>query len=93
MDVEDLGDLDGMLFAYDQPVVTTFGMRNTLIPLDIAFFDEQGELVGSLEMVPCTADPCPLYASPAPFRWALEAPAGLLTGLGLGDRLEISAQG
>lgn len=76
MQVEDLGDLDGMLFDLGGTAVHTFTMRNTLIPLDIVFFDRQGAGVGMLEMTPCRAEPCPGYAIDGPSAYALEVPAG-----------------
>jgi uncharacterized membrane protein (UPF0127 family) len=91
MEVDDLGDLDGMLFVYAVPTTAQFFMKNTLIPLDIAFFDAEGRLIDVLEMVPCDESPCPLYGPSQPFRWALEAPAGSLRGLRPGDRLEFRA--
>lgn len=76
MQVVDLGDLDGMVFDQGEERRTTFTMRNTLIPLDIAFFDADGTGVALLQMVPCETDPCPSYDAGVPFRYALEVPAG-----------------
>lgn len=81
MFVEDLGDLDGMLFVFEEERSGAFWMKNTLIALDIVFFDDDGGFVGGLSMVPCEADPCPLYDVGLPYRFALEAPAGDLVDL------------
>ena len=75
-EVEDLGDLDGMLFAFPEPRAASFGMLNTVLPLDIWWFDESGVLIGSTEMTPCPQAPCVSYASPGPVKWALETPLG-----------------
>jgi uncharacterized protein len=76
MEVSTLGDLDGMLFVWDETVSSAFTMRNTLIPLHIAFFAESGELVDLVEMTPCEAEPCPVYPASGPFRYAVEVPLG-----------------
>lgn len=76
--VTDLGPLDGMLFTFPSPTDTRFWMKDTPIPLDIAFFDAAGRLVTSLTMPVCAADPCPTYAAAGPYVWALETPAGHL---------------
>lgn len=76
--VTDLGDLDGMLFDLREERAVAFTMRNTLIPLDIFFFDAEGEWVGALEMTPCEMEPCPSYQIEHPARYALEVPAGSL---------------
>jgi uncharacterized membrane protein (UPF0127 family) len=81
MFVEDLGDLKGMLFVFDGIRTGGFWMKNTLIPLDIAFFDDAGAVVDVLTMVPCEADPCPSYTPVGAYRYALEAPAGTLEDL------------
>ena len=75
MGVEDLGDLDGMLFDLEAERVATFTMRDTLIPLDIVFFAADGTGRVMLRMEPCTAEPCPTYPSGGPARYALEVPA------------------
>lgn len=47
MGVTTLGALDGMLFVFDTPRQPPAGMfmKDTLIPLDAAFFDEHGQLI------------------------------------------------
>jgi hypothetical protein len=75
--VTDLEDLDGMLFfwRHDGDV---FWMKNTRIPLDIVWFNEDGTYKDRASMVPCTQDPCQTYA-PADgfdFRYAIEANSG-----------------
>ena len=69
-------EIDGMLFAYDVPTSVSYGMLDTLIALDIWFFDAGGALVGTTEMEPCPESPCPAYASPGSIRWVLETPRG-----------------
>jgi uncharacterized membrane protein (UPF0127 family) len=51
-------------------------MKNTLIPLDVAFFTVEGVLVDLLRMEPCTADPCPIYQPRGEYRYALETEVG-----------------
>lgn len=70
--------IDGMLFAFGEPATTTFGMRDTLIALEIWWFDGEGRLLGSADMEPCSATPCTGYASPGEIAWALETPSGEL---------------
>lgn len=80
MGVEALPDgVDGMLFAYEIARPAAFHMKDTVIPLDIWWFDGDGALLGSARMEPCTGDSCVSYGSPGPVRWVLETPAGSLS--------------
>jgi uncharacterized protein len=83
MGVTDLGGLDGMAFRYDDADRRTFWMKNTLLPLSIAFVGEDGSVVGSADMTPCQADPCPSYGPDEPFVVAIEVAQGRLTELGI----------
>ena len=66
----------GRLLYFAEDVGSGFWMKDTLIPLDIAFFTASGELIEVISMVPCEADPCELYRPSLPFRFALEADPG-----------------
>lgn len=74
----------GMLFVFPDSEPRTFWMKDTLIPLDILFFDDAHQLVAIHEDVPpCRADPCPVYPSIAPARYVLELNAGVAAKLGV----------
>ncbi len=78
MGVTDLGDVDGMLFFWRHDG-DSFWMKDTLIPLDIVWFNEDGTYKDRASMVPCTETPCPTYApDDLDFRFAIEAPIGAL---------------
>ena len=67
-------------------------MKNTLVPLDILYFDTDRRLVSmQLDVPPCKTDPCPVYPSSAPARYVLELSAGAArrTGVEVGDELKI----
>jgi hypothetical protein len=66
----------GMLFLYPRAERRSFWMRDTHIPLAIAFLDARGRILRMLRMEPCEADPCPLYNPGLAFRSALEVNAG-----------------
>ena len=73
--VEELpAEIDGMLFVWETPTPTVFGMKDTLIPLALWFFDDEGALLGTHAMTPCAGEPCPAYPTPGPVRWAIETP-------------------
>jgi hypothetical protein len=83
MYVTDLGGPDGMIFRYDSPNTSAFWMKNTVMPLSIAFYDQGGAYLDGFDMAPCTADPCPTYPTPANFADAIEVPQGMLDELGI----------
>ena len=68
----------GMLFVYDQPSILVFWMKNTFIPLSVAFFNEKKELLEILDMPvpPQSAKYYPLYQSTRPASYALEMNRG-----------------
>lgn len=78
MNRTELPEGTGMLFVFEEEAMRHFWMKNTLIPLDIAFFNAKKELVALKTMEPCTADPCPKYSSSRSAQYALELPAGYL---------------
>ena len=66
---------DGMLFVFPADTLDGFWMKNTLVPLTIVFFDENGARVRKLSMTPCRTESCPVYYPRRLYRSALELPA------------------
>ena len=89
MGVEELDPLDGMLFTFGSERERTFWMKDTLIPLDIAFFDADGFLVSVTSMETCLDGDCPNYPSNGPAQFALEVPRGVFADLAIDARLVI----
>lgn len=76
----------GMLFVFPVSAGHCFWMKNTLIPLSIAFIDERGKIVSIDEMAPQTENShCPA----APVRYALEMNSGWFKAKGLKPGLVI----
>ncbi len=63
---------DGMLFVFPYDTTGGFWMKNTLVPLTIAFFDADGRRVRKLSMTPCRQESCPIYDPRRRYRFALE---------------------
>lgn len=77
----------GMLFIHDVQAPQAYWMKNTKIPLDILYFDENRTLVAQQRNVPpCSlGDACPAYPSNVPARYVLELNAGQADKLNLQD--------
>ena len=77
---------DGMLFVFDQPGQQCFWMRNTLIPLSVAFIGDDGSVVNIDDMKPQTLDS---HCSAKPVRFVLEMNEGWFAkrGIKAGSRL------
>ncbi len=67
-----------MLFIVKPPKRAYMWMKNTLIPLDVLFFDQEGRFINGHQMTPCQADPCKLYSSGALVSHVLEVNVGFL---------------
>lgn len=74
MNRDQLPEDQGMLFVFTTPRILSFWMRNTFIPLDIAFINEKGIIVDIQTMQPI--DESKHYISTAPALYALEVNAG-----------------
>jgi uncharacterized membrane protein (UPF0127 family) len=86
MEVTDpsLNGFAGMLFRFPTDSTDEFWMRNTPMPLSIAYVDGGGQVVSSTDMAPCEdRDDCPVYPADGTFRMAIEVPQGQLDDLGI----------
>ena len=77
---------EGMLFIFEQPSVQCFWMKNTLLPLSIAFLADDGTVVNVADMKPQALDS---HCSAKPVRYALEMNQGWFAkrGIKAGARL------
>jgi uncharacterized membrane protein (UPF0127 family) len=91
MGVRELDPDEGMAFLFEEPGQGSFWMKNTLIPLAIAFWGPDGRILEMQEMTPCTTDDCPLYSPNGPFVGAVEADRGFFAEHGVqpGDRVQL----
>jgi uncharacterized membrane protein (UPF0127 family) len=71
---------EGMLFVYDRDIMMSFWMKNTLIPLSIAFISSRGEILEIFDMVPQDTHP---VKSQRHCRYALEVPQGWFAEAGV----------
>jgi len=90
---ESLGPNAGMLFIFDETTTHCMWMKNTLIPLSVAFMDERGTIVSISDMQPqseqthCAAKPA-LYALEMTKGWF--AQRGIKAGMKIGGLEKIS---
>jgi uncharacterized membrane protein (UPF0127 family) len=88
---DDMAADHGMLFIHDSEAPQSYWMKNTRIPLDILYFDDNRRLVSQQRDVPpCSlGDQCPPYPSDAPARYVLELNAGQAAQLKLETGAEL----
>ena len=87
-----LGKNEGMLFVFDSEGRYGFWMKNTLIPLDMIWIDESGEIVFIKEnALPCSSNECETYVPDNDALYVLEVNSGAVDEFGLkaGDNAEI----
>jgi len=77
----------GMLFVFDEDDVHCFWMKNTPLPLSIAFIDAAGRIVSIQDMQPYALD---VHCPPGPVRYALEMAQGWFTRAGVAVRDTVS---
>ena len=87
MQRRNMGPNHGMLFVFTQAQRHCMWMKNTLLPLSVAFLDEQGHIINIRDMQPQTEND---HCADAPARFALEmnrgwfAAKGITPGMGIG---------
>lgn len=84
---EQLGPNEGMLFVFDRKHPWCFWMRNTLLPLSIAFLDDDGRIVNIADMAPRTEDS---HCAAQPVRFALEMEQGWFARRAIGPGAQLS---
>jgi uncharacterized membrane protein (UPF0127 family) len=92
MSRKSLSDDAGMVFLYFDRHRGAFWMKDTLIPLSIAFFDREGRILRILDMSPCRREPCKLYDPGVSYWGALEVNRGAFARWGVepGDSIRLS---
>jgi uncharacterized membrane protein (UPF0127 family) len=68
---------DGMLFIFDEPGYHSIWMKNTLIPLSVAFVDKDGVILNIADMEPLTLDS---HQAAGPAVYAIETNKGWFAG-------------
>lgn len=88
MNRESLAEDAGMLFIWPEDSASGFWMKDTLIPLSVAFVGEDGTILHIADMEPLDET---LHRSPEPFRYAVEVNQGWFeeNGIGVGDVLDV----
>ena len=86
---EKLNQDEGMLFVFENEQEQIFWMKNTLIPLDMLFIDENFEIVDIKSAVPCKEEPCEIYKSSKPAKYVLEVNGNLTAkkDIKIGDKV------
>lgn len=75
-----MGANEGMLFVFDESGVQCMWMKNTLIPLSVAYIADDGAIVNVEDMKPQTEDS---HCAKKPVRFALEMNLGWFASKGL----------
>jgi uncharacterized membrane protein (UPF0127 family) len=73
----------GMAFLWKNDIRGQFWMKNTSVPLSIAFWGKSGRILRILDMAPCRRDPCKIYDPHVAFRGALEVNRGAFAHWGV----------
>jgi len=74
---ESMEEKNGMLFVFSKSDIYNFWMKNTLIPLDMIWIDDQFKVVKIMTAQPCVSDPCMVYNPEKLATYILEINAGM----------------
>jgi uncharacterized membrane protein (UPF0127 family) len=77
---------EGMLFVFDESTTHCMWMKNTFVPLSVAFLDESAHIINVADMAPQTEAS---HCATQPARYALEMQRGWFSERGLGPGTEI----
>lgn len=85
---KEMADNRGMLFVFDDDEIRSFWMKNTFIPLTIAYIDRDKRIINMLDMIPINEEKT--YRSAGPARYALEVNQGWFAARGVrpGDHVQ-----
>jgi uncharacterized membrane protein (UPF0127 family) len=91
MNRDSLAEDAGMVFLFFEEHSGGFWMKDTKIPLSIAFFDAEGRILEILDMEPCSREPCDVHDPGVVYRGALEVNKGAFErwGVGTGDSVNL----
>lgn len=84
-----MGANDGMLFVFERPAQQCFWMKNTLLPLSIAFIGDDGAITSIEEMAPQSVES---HCSKQPVRYALEMNQGWFAKRGIKPGSKLSGK-
>ena len=87
---KEMGGNEGMLFVFEQPGVQCFWMKNTLLPLSIAFLADDGTVVNIADMKPQSLDS---HCSEKPVRFVLEMNQGWFAKRGIKAGFKLGGPG
>jgi uncharacterized protein len=81
----------GMVFVHNTATESNFWMKNTLIPLSLAVWEEGGKIAAILDMEPCKTDSCVIYEPGVPWVGAVEVNQGFFAenGVKVGDQVRL----
>jgi uncharacterized membrane protein (UPF0127 family) len=82
-----MGRNDGMLFIFEEPAYQSMWMKNTLIPLSVAFLDAEGVILNIRDMQPQTLD---THMSAGPSLYAIETNKGWFAERGIKEGAKVT---
>ncbi len=96
MNRTNLPENKGMLFIFDEEGVYKFWMKNTLIPLDMIWIDENGKIIYiEKNALPCDIPTCPAFGPESSSKYVLEVNGGYTERhkINVGDKARIDING